>query len=538
MAGLWTMIRLILRRDRIKLPLTAVITVATLIAMIPLLNDTYGDTESIEVLYSTMGMNPAMLFMTGPIDAATFGSLVTIETLLWWGIAFAIINTLLVVRHTRHNEEIGAQELLLSGQLHRASNLVAVLIVALGLNALIALGIGAGFELVNDGYWATSSSWLYGVAMGVFGFVWACIAAVVVQLVESGRSANGMLMGLIGATFVARGIGDFMGKIGESGLHEPTIINLFNPYGWLQATRPLSTPDWAPLWISIGVALVVAMLGFMLLARRDVGAGLLPSRKGHARASRLLVTPLGLTWKLQKNIFIGWFIGIMVMVATIGSLVPQMNDVMEQSESMSQVLTAIGGVGELLPSFMAAMMAISCLLVFGYTIHALGKVRSEEASGHLENLLATKLSRLKWLGGHVALIACSGVIMLALVGAVLAGLSNLLADTNLDVVEYTVASLSYLPMMLAFMALYLLLFGLSPRLASGVTWLYFGFTFFALWLGPMLQLDQWVMNLSIMEHVSTPPVEEIIWGPLLFIALVAFALIVLGFGLFRQRNIG
>ena len=538
MAGLWTMIRLILRRDRVKLPLTFLIAVLSLVSMVPLLNDVYGDAESIAVLYSTMSVNPAMLFMTGPIDAPTFGSLVTIETLLWWGMGFAIINTMLVVRHTRHNEEIGTQELLLSGQASRASSLVAVLMVALVFNLLLALGIGAGVELVNDGYWQSSSSWLYGAAFAAFGFVWAALAAVVVQLVESGRSANGMLMGLVGLTFVGRGIGDFMGKVGEQGLHEPAIINAFNPFGWLQATRPLHEPDWAPLLISISVAFLAIGLGFVLLAKRDVGAGLLPGRRGKQRAGHFLSTSLGLTWYLQKNIFIGWLVGTLVMVATIGALVPQMTDVLGQSDSMNQILTSIGGVGELLPSFMAAMMAISCMLVFGYVVHGLSKLRSEEASGHLESLLATKTTRFKWIGYHVGFIFVAGAAMLAMIGAVLAGLSNLLADFNLSVGEYVLASLSYLPVMLAFMALYVLLFGLLPRLASGVSWLYFGFVFFVLWIGPMLNLGQAVMDISVMAHVPTPPVEDVTWAPILVISALSIGLITIGLAAFRRRNAG
>ena len=538
MMGLWTMIRLILRRDRIKLPLTFLIAVLSLASMIPLLNNVYGDAESIAVLYNTMNLNPSMLFMAGPIDAPTFGSLVTIETLLWWGMGFAIINTMLVVRHTRHNEEIGAQELLLSGQAGRASSLVAVLLVALAFNLLVALGVGAGIELVNDGYWQSSSSWLYGAAFAVFGFVWAGLAAVVVQLVESGRSANGILMGLVGLTFVGRGIGDFMGKVNEQGLHEPAMINAFNPFGWLQATRPLHEPDWAPLLISVGAAFLAIGLGFLLLARRDVGAGLLPGRRGKQRAGHFLSTSLGLTWHLQKNIFIGWLVGILVMVATIGALVPQMTDVLGQSESMNQILVSIGGVGEVLPTFMAAMMAISCMLVFGYVVHGLSKLRSEESSGHLESLLATKTTRLKWIGCHVGFIFVAGAAMLAMIGVVLAGLSNLLADFNLSVGEYALASLSYLPVMLVFMALYVLLFGLLPRLASGASWLYFGFVFFALWIGPMLELSQVVMSLSVMEHMATPPVEAIDLGSLLVITGLSISLITVGLVVFRRRNVG
>lgn len=92
--------------------------------------------------------------------------------------------------------------------------------------------------------------------------------------------------------------------------------------------------------------------------------------------------------------------------------------------------------------------------------------------------------------------------------------------------------------MLAFVALYLLLFGLLPRIASGVSWLYFSFVAFALWLGPIVQLDQTIMDLSVMEHLATPPAEDIVWRPLAVITLIAVTLIIIGFVAFRRRNVG
>lgn len=261
MAGLWTLIRLILRRDRIKLPIWIIGFVLLLVAMIPLLNDVYGDDESLATMHATFSASPAGLFMTGPMDAPTFGAFMTIETLLWWGIAIAFLNTLLVVRHTRHNEEIGAQELLLSGKAHRASSLAAALIVALGVNIIIAGLVCVGFEAVNVP-WQTSQTWLYALAMSGFGFAWAAIAAVVVQLVESGRSANGILAGLIGVGFLTRGVGDFLGKLDASGLHQPEWISYLSPFGWLQATRPLTEPSWAPLAITALFSVIAISLAF------------------------------------------------------------------------------------------------------------------------------------------------------------------------------------------------------------------------------------------------------------------------------------
>lgn len=535
-AGLKTLLLLIIRRDRIKLPLSIILFVASLLAMVPLLLNVYGDAESQRALQASFGTNPAGLFMVGPIDEPTFGALFTVETLLWWGLVLAFINTLLVVRHTRHNEEIGAQELILSGQTHRGTSLVAVLLAAIVMNGLIVLGIGAGLPLL-DVTWSVDQSWLYALVLGGFGLVWACIAAVVVQLVESGRAANGLLAALIGIGYITRGVGDFLGHVDAAGVHQPAWMSWLSPFGWMQAARPLTDPEWWPLAVPLGVGVAMAAAAFVLLEQRDVGAGLLPSRKGHARAARFLRTPLGLTWKLQKNIFIGWLIGVLVTTSSIGVLVPQMEEVYSSTGNLEQLIESIGGAGELMPSFMSAMISIMSLLVFAYVLQGLGQLRSEEASGHLEQLLATRLTRLKWQALHVGMVMCGGLVMLLGIGAVLALFINTTDGMQADTAEYLLAGLSYAPVMLALGALYLLLFGIVPRAAGGVAWLYFGFMAFMSWLGPMLKLDDWIMSLSVMDHLALPPVEDIKVAPIVTLLIASIIMGIVGMAAWRQRNL-
>lgn len=61
-AGTGTLIRLILRRDRAKLPIWLFAVVLSLVAMVPLLQNVYGDAASIMVMYQTFSANPAGIF--------------------------------------------------------------------------------------------------------------------------------------------------------------------------------------------------------------------------------------------------------------------------------------------------------------------------------------------------------------------------------------------------------------------------------------------------------------------------------------------
>lgn len=534
---MWTLIKLILRRDRVKLPVWIGVISLSLLSMIPVLQKTYGDQSSIDVLYQTFSVNPAGLFLTGPVDAPTFGALVTIETLLWWGLAIAFMSTLLIVRHTRHNEETGAQELLLSGQIRRSSSLVAALIVAVAANIVMGLVIGGGLVLIAGEYWSPEHSWLFGAALALFGIVWSAIAAAVAQLFENTRLVNGVLAGLIGIAFVARGIGDFMGKVGSDGLLQPAWISSLSPFGWLQATRPLTFPDWSPLTTSLAVALAVSAVAFLLLARRDVGMGLVPARKGRTRASKFRRTGLGLTWHLQRNIAFGWLVGVLAMVGTIGIMTPEMTNIYDSSDSIKMLVESLGGQGALIPAFLSAMLAIIILMVVAYALQGLGKLRDEESSGHLESLLATKLSRRRWAMLHIGTVVVTSVIMLALTGCVMALGVNLLTDIEVSVAEYTLAGLSYGPIVLLFAGLYLLLFGIVPRVAGLVTWAYFGVVVFMTWLAPVMDIDKSIMNISILEHLPASPAEDIKLAPMLWITGIALLLVVIGFTAWSRRNL-
>lgn len=432
---------------------------------------------------------------------------------------------------------MGAQELILSGQVHRTTGLFAALIVAFAANTVLTIGTGVGLSLFN-GSWTAENAWLYGVAMGLFGFVWAATAMIVVQLVESARSTNGILAAVIGVAFILRGIGDFTSTANAQGLAEPSWWSWLSPFGWMQATRPLTAPEWWPLLVPAVATIIIVPLAFILHAKRDVGEGMLPSRKGKARASALLKTPLGLTWYLQKNIFIGWLVGAVAMAVTIGVLVPEMSNVYESNESMRTMIESIGGAGALIPSFLSAMLSIMALMAAAYAIQGIGKLRSEEYSGHLENILATKLSRVSWLSLHTTVVLAGSAVILVATGLIMALCVNIgSADYTVNLWTYAGAGLSYVPIVALFIGLYILLFGVFPRAAGLITWSYYGFVLFMTWLGPILKLNQHIMNLSVTEHIAAPPAESIALTPIAIFIVVAFIITTCGAVYWHQRNL-
>jgi len=218
-------------------------------------------------------------------------------------------------------------------------------------------------------------------------------------------------------------------------------------------------------------------------------------------------------------------------------LVPEMTHVYESSENMKTLIAAMGGTGAIIPAFLSAMLSIVVLMVVAYAIQGLGKLRGEESSGHLENLLATRLSRMKWMGLHSIVVILGGTLMLAISGGLLALCVNVVSNYQLDIWQYTVAGLSYFPLLFIFAGMYIVLFGLLPRIAGLVLWVYYGFVAFMSWLGPLLKLDQQILDLSLLTHLAAAPGEEIVARPLIIMSIVAVGLLAIGGMAWRHRNL-
>ena len=83
------------------------------------------------------------------------------------------------------------------------------------------------------------------------------------------------------------------------------------------------------------------------------------------------------------------------------------------SESTKKMLADLGGRGTLSEIFLGAEFAVIAAIVAGYAVAAVLRLSSEEAAGHAELVLATRVSRARWYAGHV-LIALLGSAWLML----------------------------------------------------------------------------------------------------------------------------
>jgi ABC-2 type transport system permease protein len=313
-----------------------------------------------------------------------------------------------------------------------------------------------------------------------------------------------------------------------------------SPIGWGEQIRAYHEDNWWLLALLAVFTAGVIGLAFTLSARRDLGAGLLPSRPGPARARPGLLGPLGLAWRLQRGVFAGWAAALIVVGTAYGAVAPEVDDLVGDSEGTRDIFEQLGGgARDLTDAYLAATLAITGVAVAAYTIQASLRLRGEESGGTLEPVLAAAVAKARWLGSHVAVAVIGTLALLALTGASIGLAYGLTAGNTADeLARFTGAALGQAPAALVLGGLTVAAFGLLPRHVTAVSWGAFAFCLLVGQVGELLNLPDAVRVLSPFTHLPAAPVEDVTPGPILALSAVAAALTALGAAAFRRRDVG
>lgn len=536
-AGTGRLVRLALRRDRIQLPiwLISLAVVEALSASSVLgLYPTEADLHSFVV---STARSPVALATNGIVSGVSAGAVTASQTVLVLALAAALMSTLLVVRHTRQNEETGRAELIEAAVVGRKALLTAALMVAVAANLILAALVA--IALLAQGLPAVGSVAL-GTAVGAVGVAFAGVAAITAQVTEGARTANGLAGAAIGAAFLLRAVGDMTGAVSEGGTRVVTgWVSWLSPIGWAEQIRPYDDNAWWVLGLLSLFAVACSVVAFALTERRDAGAGLVPTRPGPDRAGRGMSTAIGSTWRMQRGTLLWWGVGIGIIALAYGAIGQEIDDFLGEGDQISDMMEKLGGgTPNIVDAYFATILSMMAIAVAAYAVQSLLRMRGEEAAGRLEPVLATAVSRPHWMSTHV-LVVTGGVIVLQVLTGVATGFAYgaVIGDVPGQIVELTGAALLYVPAILVVTALAALIFGAAPKWASGLSWAVVAACLLIGMLGPLLGLPEAVRDLSPFSHVPAVPAAAVTFAPLA--ALVGIALMLGGAGvaLFRRRDL-
>jgi ABC-2 type transport system permease protein len=371
-----------------------------------------------------------------------------------------------------------------------------------------------------------AGSMVFGLSFTLLGLLLAAVTLVAAQVTENTRVVYGIGGIVLGAAFVLRALGD----IGDG------TLSWLSPIGWAQKTRPFAGEQWWPFVIIIAATGLLTWLASSLARRRDLGAGLVSARAGPSRAAPSLGTPLGLAARLQRGSVIGWAAGVGVLAVAYGSITDSIQEFVKDNKSLTDFVAA-QGQGTIIEQYVAMSFRILALVGAAFAIQAVLRIRSEETSTHAEHVLATHVSRERFVASHLVIAFGGTAVILLLAGAAF-GVSDAAVTGEPDTIgQSIVAALAFAPAVWVLCGVTIAVIGWAPR-ASAAAWAFLGLCFVIGMFGQLLDLPSWAQDISPFQHTPRYPATSLEWAPLMTLGAIAIALTAIGVAGFRRRDLG
>jgi ABC-2 type transport system permease protein len=522
LTGTGTLLRFALRRDRLRLPLWVAVGAGLVATQSVSSQALYDSPQDLAAYEASVGSNAATIALAGPpVGLDTVAGAVAFEISAFVILVVALMALFTTGRHTRADEEAGRAELLRATRVGRHAPLLAAVLVSALACVATALAIGAVGTATGL---PARGSFLLGAAVGAAGLVVTATTAVVAQVTGSTRATYGVVGAVLAVAFVLRAIGDIEGN----------WVVWTSPIGWAQAVHPFSGDRVWPLLLCLGAVAVLLVTAVALLDRRDLGSGLVASRPGPAAAPRTLGSPLGLAVRLQRGALVGWTVGLALLGLVYGGLAESVETLFAGNPEARAFLP---DAASLVDAYLAITLGINALLAAAYAVSAVLRARAEEAAGRAEPVLATATSRTGWLGSHVVVALLGSAVVLLASGAATGAVRAAATGDGGEFGRLLGATLVHLPAVWVVAALAVALVGLLPRAATAVAWGAVAYVAVMTMFAESLDWPGWVDDLSPVAWTPAAPIEAVSIGALVPLVAVGAALLVVGAGAFRRRDL-
>lgn len=480
-----------------------------------------------EHLAASFASNHAASALFGPApQLQTLAGFTVFKTFLTLMIVGAVWGLLTSTRLLRGEEDSGRWELLLSGQTTR-TRAAAQALIGLGAGGL---SLWAFTSLVTTlaGLSATvhigaAPALYFGRALVSGAMIFLAVGAVTSQLAASRRQAAAYAAALLGVSYAVRMVAD-----AGIGLHWLIWVS---PLGWIEQLKPLTSPKPMALLPIFGFTAAMAILAVRLAGARDLGASTLPERARSRPHLGLLYGSTGLTMRVLRPTFVGWWVAIGATGLLIG-LVAKAAGATISGSSVKQIFTKLGAPGTGAAAFLGISFLSLAILVSFAAAGQIAAARGEESGGRLDHLLVRPLSRYWWFGGRL-LVAVAFLLVSGVVAGVFAWIGSASLDSGVSIATLLVAGLNVIPPAVCILGIGALAIGVWPRATTIVVYGLLGWSVLIVLIGGIGSLSRWILDTSVFHQMAAAPAVAPRWeasGVMVAVGALSAAVGALAFG--------
>jgi ABC-2 type transport system permease protein len=493
----------------------------------------FPDLESRRQFAEAFGANGGLAAVAG--EGRQLG---TIEGFVAWRvfglliIVGAVWGLLIASRLLRGEEDAGRWELLLSGRTARRhatvqgmAGLAAGLAVLWVLTAVPTVAAGAG-EKVG---FSVSASLFYATAATASAPMFLALGALASQLSPTRRQANSLAAAVFGLALLIRMAADTVDGL--------DWMRWASPLGWVENLHPLTGSQPLALVPIILLTLVSAGAAIILAGRRDVGAGALGRERTPEENLRLLGGPASLVVRLERWVALGWVLGLGALAAVFGVVAgaaAEANLASDVEQAVGRLGADQGGATAWIGYEFMYLAALAAFAVGGQV----SAMRSEEADGYLDHLLARRVGRSRWLAGRLAFAATLAVLCgLATAAGGWLGLAATGAGGEIGIAAMLKTGFNVMVPALFVVGIGALLYGLVPRIAVPALYTFILWSFVVVIIGSSVTTNRWLLDTALLTHLGPVPATGLHWAAIGWMAGIALAASGIGFLVFRRRDL-
>lgn len=444
----------------------------------------------------------------------------------------AVWGLLTATRLLRKEEDSGRWELLLAGQTTRRRATVQA-IAGLAAGWIVLWAVTAAFTVVagsrSDVGFSTAGSLLYATAVTASAALFLAIGALTSQFATTRRQANGLATAILAVTFLIRMIADSVSGLGW--------MRWISPLGWVENIHPFTGSQPLAL-LPIGLlAIAAAGTAVMLAGRRDLGTAVLARHETVKANTRLLGSPGRLAIRLERWVALAWIGGLALLGLIFGVVARSAVGASAVNKTIEQSVARLGGhhVGAATAWIGYEFLFIATLVA----VAAAGQIsamRSEEADGHLDNLLARHLKRDTWVLGRIG-FGVALVISVGLAASVGGWIGVASTNSGVGLGAMLQAGVNMMPAALFILGVGTLLFALVPRLAAPLLYVVVLWSFLIEIIGSSITSNHLLLDTALFSHLGPVPAASLNWTAIGVLTGLGVLAALAGLAAFQRRDL-
>lgn len=439
---------------------------------------------------------------------------------------------LLATKTFRGEEDAGRWELLLSGQTtaaRGAANTLGGLAASLTLLYVLLAAVFAAVGSYHKIDFGPQPALFFALAAVSGPAMFLSIGALVSQLMPTRSRAASLAAVVFGVSFLLRAMAD------TTSAH--WLLNA-TPLGWVERLQPLYHSQ--PVWLLPigGLVILCCGLTIFLASRRDLGDSIVADKDSAEPRTKLLNTPLGFGLRLTRPASLGWLAGLTLVSIFFGVLTKSVTQVLGSSTGAGKAIGKLVHAAQTFgaQTFLGIIFFLLMTLTMVFVANSVGAMREEEASGYLDNLLVRPISRQRWFWGRIALLSAV-IVAIGLVTSLAVWLGMALLRSTIPLHSLLLAGANLLAPALLLGGIGIAALGLTPRLTTVIAFSAIAWSFLVQLLSSGLNLNHWILDTSILNHVALAPAVNPNWQSAGILAGLGVVLSLIGALAFNRRDL-